>query len=83
MEEPNVKTCFLCIGPVELAVIDHMVQSNDGYALLKNVAVEKCVQCGEVYFDEAASIEVDHALERARGATEYVEVPVVYATPAA
>jgi len=73
-----VKTCFLCRGAVEVGRVDYMANRAGRYALVKNLPVERCVQCGEVYLDADASRQVDAALANAATAEERLDVPVVY-----
>ena len=74
-----MKKCYFCRGTIERARIEYMARSEGGYVLVRDLPVERCTQCGEVYLDEAASKEVDTALSNAGQAAERLEVPVVRA----
>ncbi len=73
-----MKTCYFCQGPIRAAQVDHMAQGNAGYTLVKNLSVEQCGQCGEVYLDEAASKRIDEAVSEAATSREHLRVPVVH-----
>lgn len=72
-----MSTCYFCKGNVVRARIDYMAQSKGDYVLIRNLPVEQCTQCGEVFLDVPASRQIDAALADAAGADERVEIPVV------
>ncbi|HNR31537.1 MAG TPA: YgiT-type zinc finger protein [Candidatus Hydrogenedentes bacterium] len=72
-----MNTCYYCKGDIERARIEHMARARDGYVFVRNLSVERCTQCGEVYLDAAASRQIDAALDDADSAQERLQVPVV------
>lgn len=74
-----MNTCYFCKGPIEETRIDHMAQRRGQYVLVRDLMVERCTQCGEVYLDAAACRRVDAALSAAGGAAECLTVPIVQA----
>ena len=72
-----MKTCYFCRGPVKHTRIDHMAKNAGRYALVKDLPVEQCGQCGEVYLDAAASKSIDEAVAKAASTREHLNVPVV------
>jgi len=73
-----MRTCYLCKGQVRSRNIDYMARKRDRYVLVKDLPVEQCEQCGEVYLDERASQRIDTAIAEAGEADEHLEVPVVH-----
>lgn len=73
-----MKTCYLCKGPIEHTRIDYMANNGGRYALVKDLSVEQCGQCGEVYLDAAASERIDEAMSKADTTREHLNVPVVH-----
>lgn len=82
LENAEMKTCYLCKGPVEPGEIDYMANRAGSYTLVKGLTVEQCSQCGEVYLDGAASKRIDAALAAAATTHEHLDVPVVQCRPA-
>lgn len=78
LETQTMKTCYVCKGPVERVRIEYMARRAGQYTLIRDLPVERCAQCGEVYLDDAASREIDNVLSRAACADASIEVPVVY-----
>ena len=72
-----MKTCYFCKGPVAPARVDYMAQAHNQYVMVQRLAVERCVQCGEIYLDVAASREIDKALARAASPDSHLDIPVV------
>ncbi|MBI3119404.1 MAG: YgiT-type zinc finger protein [Candidatus Hydrogenedentes bacterium] len=56
-----LKTCHLCQSFVQPVAMDYIVRGATRHVMVKNLAVERCTQCREVYFDGAASRAVDRA----------------------
>ena len=73
-----MNTCYFCKGPVEPGRIDYMASRAGRYALVKDLRVELCGQCGEAYLDDEASRQIDGLLATAASSGEHVDVPVVY-----
>ena len=74
-----MKTCYLCRGPVKKRTMEYMAHRHGEYVLVRNLAVEACEQCGEVYLDPSASRRIDEAFARKASAQQRLEVPVVNA----
>jgi len=72
-----MKTCSFCKGPIRLKRIDHMARHKNGCVLIRNIEVEICEPCGEVYLDAKASRQIDEALRNAGQAEQHLDVPVV------
>ncbi len=72
-----MNTCYVCKGPIETAHVDHMVNRSGKFTLVKDLPVERCTQCGEIYLDDQASRKVDDALSKAALSHEHLDVPVV------
>ena len=77
LENKKMKTCYFCKGPVKPGRTDYMACKAGRYALVKNLSVELCVQCGEAYLDDAASRQIDEIVSRATAADEHLNIPVV------
>jgi len=45
-----MKTCPFCKGDIRVRNISHMHKWADEFYLFKNIKVEVCTQCGEVFF---------------------------------
>ncbi len=71
-----MKTCYFCKGIVEPARIDYMAGGKHQYVFIRDLAVEKCTQCGEVYFDPDASQQIDAALQGVSTPVDSYAVPV-------
>lgn len=73
-----MNTCYFCKGPVKPGRTDYMANKAGRYALVRNLPVDLCIQCGEVYLDDAASRQIDAMVSRASTAGEHLDIPVVY-----
>lgn len=77
LEDTEMKTCYICKGQVVPKRIEHMARRENLYVLVRELPAEVCTQCGEVYLDDAASREIDAALDRGSDAPEHLDVPIV------
>ena len=73
-----MKTCYFCKGPVEPAHIEYMASRAGHYILVKDLPVELCRQCGEVYLDDTASRQIDEAVSDVAKAEQHLNIPVVH-----
>lgn len=74
-----MKTCYFCRGAIESAVTDYMAHDAAGYLLVKNLTVERCTQCHEVYLGPEAARAVESARLKRSELTESVSIPVATA----
>lgn len=72
-----MKTCYFCKGRVTPRIIEYMAHRSGEYVLVRNLPVEACEQCGEVYLDPSASRRVDEAFSRKGKAQQRLQVPVI------
>jgi YgiT-type zinc finger domain-containing protein len=72
-----MKTCYFCKGRVTPRIIEYMAHRRGEYMLVRNLPVEACEQCGEVYLDPSASRRVDEAFSRKANAQQRLQVPVI------
>lgn len=72
-----MNTCYFCKGPIKHGRIDYMAKKAGLFALVKNLPVESCSQCGEIYLDDAASRQIDELLANPASADEHLDIPVV------
>jgi len=70
MKHQKMDTCFQCKGTVNAWRIDYMAHRNETYLLVKDLPVEACSQCGEIYLDAEASRRVDIAWSEASNTSE-------------
>ena len=71
-----MKTCYYCRGNVEAARVNHVAERGGLPIMIRDLAVEKCMQCGEVFFDLEASAQIDDALKGITPPVDSVQVPV-------
>lgn len=74
-----MNTCYFCKGDVEQTTVNHMVSHGDRHVLIKGLQVEKCRQCGELFFDLDASRAVERAIKGDSATVDVIQVPVVLA----
>ncbi|MBI2438424.1 MAG: type II toxin-antitoxin system MqsA family antitoxin [Lentisphaerae bacterium] len=72
-----MKTCYFCKGIIIEQRLDYMAKKRGQYVLVRQLPVESCQQCGEVYLDTHASRLIDKALSEIAQAREHLEVPVI------
>lgn len=71
-----MKNCRFCQGAVESTHIEHVHRWQGRLYILRNVPVEVCNQCGEVYFTPQALKSMDAIVMGKEEPQEYREVPV-------
>jgi len=71
-----VQQCPFCKGPVKKKRIEHVHRWKGSLYILRNVPVEVCAQCGEVFFAPDALKAMDRIVMRKRQPEEHLSVPV-------
>jgi YgiT-type zinc finger domain-containing protein len=64
--------CFICKGDIEEKMVTHSVDIDSYAIVVKDVPAKVCKQCGEVWYNDAVSSQLDKILEEvvASGITE-------------
>lgn len=51
--------CFMCKGELEAKKVNYMVDLKDTIIIIKDVPAKVCKQCGEQYFDDETSENIE------------------------
>ena len=51
--------CFMCKGVLEKKNVNYMVDLESTIIIIKNVPAKVCKQCGEQYFDDETSKNIE------------------------
>ena len=51
--------CFMCKGKLEDKKVKYMVELENTVIIIKDVPAKVCIQCGEKYFDDKTSENIE------------------------
>ena len=75
-------TCIYCRGELESGTTTHVVTSDDCVIVVKNVPCLVCNQCGEAYFDDTVTEQLEKIVNNLKNYVTEIAV-VSYADSAA
>ncbi|MBR0350656.1 MAG: type II toxin-antitoxin system MqsA family antitoxin [Clostridia bacterium] len=56
--------CFECKGDLEEKTVNYMVDLDKTIIIIKGVLAKVCTQCGEQYFDDTTSENIEKIVEQ-------------------
>lgn len=56
--------CFMCKGQLIEKKVNYMVDLEDTIIIIKGVPAKVCTQCGEQYFDDKTSENIEKIVEQ-------------------
>ena len=68
--------CPFCKGPVDEQRIEHVHRWEEQLYILRNVQVEVCSQCGEVFFAPQVLKAMDDVVKRKKDPDDHSSLPV-------
>jgi YgiT-type zinc finger domain-containing protein len=72
-----MKTCPFCKGDIDTRKINHMHKWKDEFYLFKNIKVEVCKQCGEVFFSPDTLKLIDKCVVEKKKGKKTISIPVI------
>jgi len=67
--------CFLCKGTLKDSITTHVVRYNTCIIIVKNVPCTECVQCGETFYDNDVSLQLENIVNKMK--TTFTEVAII------
>jgi YgiT-type zinc finger domain-containing protein len=67
--------CFYCKGTLESSLTTHVVKLKSCIIIIKGVPCTKCVQCGEVFYDNDVTLNLERIIKDMK--TAITEVAIV------
>ena len=71
-----MKQCPFCKGRIESQRIEHIHRWKGGLYILRNVPVEVCNQCSEVFFAPEELLAMDEIVNSEVEPKEHISIPV-------
>ena len=56
--------CFMCKGELEEKTVNYMVDLENTIIIIKEVPAKVCTQCGEQYFDDETSKNIERIVNQ-------------------
>ena len=56
--------CFMCKGNLEKKKVNYVVDLEDTIIIIKGVPAKVCTQCGEQYFDDETSQNIESIVNK-------------------
>lgn len=69
--------CVFCGGKLEKAMTDYVEKIDNYVIVIKNVPCEKCHQCGEEYFSDEVSRNIEKILDTMQKISSEITVTVI------
>lgn len=66
--------CFMCKGNLENKKVNYVVDLEDAIIIIKEVPAKVCTQCGEKYFDEETSKNIEKIVNQLKQVTKKVTI---------
>ena len=67
--------CFYCKGILKNSFTTHVVKHKSCILIVKNVPCNECVQCGETFFDNRITLQLDKIVRNIK--TSNTEIVIV------
>ncbi len=58
--------CIMCKGSLIDSTTNHVVSLKNSIIIVKDVPCQECVQCGEKYFDDSVTMELERIVGQLR-----------------
>ena len=66
--------CFMCKGNLENKKVNYVVDLEDAIIIIKEVPAKVCTQCGEKYFDEETSKNIEKIVNQLKQVTKKLTI---------
>lgn len=66
--------CFMCKGNLEKKKVNYMVDLDKTIIIIKDVPAKVCTQCGEQYFDDETSQNIEKIVEELKNLSTEVTI---------
>ena len=68
--------CFICKGKLEEKKVNYIADLEDTIIIIKGVPAKVCTQCGEQYFDDETTENIERIVNQLKQVP--IEVSIVY-----
>ena len=69
--------CIYCKGRLETGETDYLVNRNNHVIMVRDTPCEKCIQCGEVYFNDNTVTELKNILDGVQSISSEISLTVL------
>ncbi len=66
--------CFFCKGDMKTSNTNHVVNLTNCIIIVKNVPCSECVQCGETFFDDEVTMQLERIINQLKSIVSDVAV---------
>ena len=66
--------CFICKGDLEEKKVNYVVDLEETIIIIKEVPAKVCKQCGEQYFDDETSKNIEKIVEKLKALSAEVTI---------
>ena len=63
-KEGKILKCFMCNGELEEQKVNYVVDLKDAIIIIKGVPAKVCSQCGEQYFEDKTSENIERIVNQ-------------------
>ena len=73
-KEERIMDCFMCKGEVIEKKVNYMVDLESTIIIIKGVPAKVCAQCGEQYFDDQTSENIESIVNKLKDLSTEVTI---------
>lgn len=66
--------CFMCKGDLQEKKVNYMVDLEETIIIIKGVPAKVCIQCGEQFFDDETSENIEKIVEKLKQVSTEVTI---------